>query len=799
MAYIMERIRIMNKFKINKIYMGNYKLFEDRNIDFNKADLIVLDGPNGYGKTSIFEAVEYLLTGNIKRAEQCPEVSGKLSYDTHFLAKDDTKKVTISGEFISEQGALKIERTIDVKNISGVQNNPKNLKSVTKTQIWFENTVVYDGMADDAENIIEKYLGSNLLEYYDSFYYISQEDRLKFLMASETKRMEQISSLFNIDNEINEYTKFNSFKNKLTKKVNKLKREYQAEKKEYEEYKANVQKNGTNKREYRDIFLKCEKKPYWNERIVKIKDKEKLDEILLDLRKVAMLSRNIQEFQVSLDNSQFDFYLKNLMLVKRLLVFNILREDIDNKKKQYKTFNYLLSLPVKENSEDIDVERVDFKALNENIGMDLNIDVTLQLQDEILKARKNQTTYNKSLEKLKNARGNLNKSLQQWKVDGGTAIDENVCPYCGQRYSSQKEYEVAIAEVTKTLEECNDSETEKIKQCLVKLQREYDEKFKNIINEFISQNSYMENDLISSIMTDIPAITEEYKKLTSLLQKQKINLEKYSVQLENENDWETKAQEFVKIINENYIKALPDEYLQIQNENSFFEIAKSVFEGKIENISIISVEDENEKRLYLEEQYQLQEHEKLEEMERNLSKKEKMTSELEKMKDNVDKVVTIYKDKIGMHQKEIIGEIQIPLYIYSGRVLQYYQGGLGIFIKYDIKGERLDSIRLLSSNQSDHDVLYTLSSGQLTGVIIALTLTLNKIYGTEKFSCILIDDPIQTMDDLNIASLVELLRNEFKDYQMIVSTHEEDFSRFIRYKYEKYNLETKRFQLNVEN
>lgn len=789
----------MNKFKINKIYMGNYKLFEDRNIDFNKADLIVLDGPNGYGKTSIFEAVEYLLTGNIKRAEQCPEVSGKLSYDTHFLAKDDTKKVTISGEFISEQGALKIERTIDVKNISGVQNNPKNLKSVTKTQIWFENTVVYDGMADDAENIIEKYLGSNLLEYYDSFYYISQEDRLKFLMASETKRMEQISSLFNIDNEINEYTKFNSFKNKLTKKVNKLKREYQAEKKEYEEYKANVQKNGTNKREYRDIFLKCEKKPYWNERIVKIKDKEKLDEILLDLRKVAMLSRNIQEFQVSLDNSQFDFYLKNLMLVKRLLVFNILREDIDNKKKQYKTFNYLLSLPVKENSEDIDVERVDFKALNENIGMDLNIDVTLQLQDEILKARKNQTTYNKSLEKLKNARGNLNKSLQQWKVDGGTAIDENVCPYCGQRYSSQKEYEVAIAEVTKTLEECNDSETEKIKQCLVKLQREYDEKFKNIINEFISQNSYMENDLISSIMTDIPAITEEYKKLTSLLQKQKINLEKYSVQLENENDWETKAQEFVKIINENYIKALPDEYLQIQNENSFFEIAKSVFEGKIENISIISVEDENEKRLYLEEQYQLQEHEKLEEMERNLSKKEKMTSELEKMKDNVDKVVTIYKDKIGMHQKEIIGEIQIPLYIYSGRVLQYYQGGLGIFIKYDIKGERLDSIRLLSSNQSDHDVLYTLSSGQLTGVIIALTLTLNKIYGTEKFSCILIDDPIQTMDDLNIASLVELLRNEFKDYQMIVSTHEEDFSRFIRYKYEKYNLETKRFQLNVEN
>lgn len=183
-------------------------------------------------------------------------------------------------------------------------------------------------------------------------------------------------------------------------------------------------------------------------------------------------------------------------------------------------------------------------------------------------------------------------------------------------------------------------------------------------------------------------------------------------------------------------------------------------------------------------------------MEECLLQKEKVAQELEEMKNKIEGVIKIYKDEIGKYQKKIIGEIQIPLYIYSGRVLQYYQGGLGIFVKYDTKGEKLDAIRLLSSNQSDHDILYTLSSGQLTGIIISLTLTLNKIYGTENFSCILIDDPVQTMDDLNIASLVELLRNEFKDYQMIMSTHEEDFSRFIRYKYEKYNLVTKRHKLN---
>lgn len=789
----------MNKFKLSKIYMDNYKLFEKKNIDFGVADLIVLDGPNGYGKTSVFEAIEYILTGNVKRAEQCPEVSGKLSYDTHFMAKDVTKQVMIRGEFISEQDVLMIERIIDIKNISGVQNNPKNIRSVTKTQIFFNNTIVYDGMADGgADDIIEQYLGNNLVEYYDNFYYISQEDRLKFLMTSEPKRMEQINSLFNIDDEINEYKKYNSFKNKLSKKISKMQKECKEERKEYEKCKKEVQGNSTNKREYKDIFLKCTRKPYWNERIVKIKDKNKLDEILIELKRVAMLSRNIENLEISLSNSKFDFYVNNLTLLKKLLVFNILQADIDNNRKKYKTFNYLNALPTKENSDDIDVEKVDYKILIENLGIDVKVDVFLQLQNEIFNARKNQTTYNKSLERLKNARDNLKNSLIQWTVDGGTAIGKNVCPYCGKEYDNQKEYESAVEEVTKVLEDCSDSEAGKIKQSLEQLQREHDEKFKDVIKEFISQNIYMQNDLVSNIMENIPIITEEYGKFISFLQKQKIDLNKYSVQLDNENDWEIKAQEFVKTVNENYIRHLPDEYIHIQNENGFIEIVQSIFEGKIENISNISEEDENEKRLYLEEQYQLQEHEKLEELEKKLSKKEKITLELEEMKDKVDKVVAIYKDKIGKYQKEIIGEIQIPLYIYSGRVLQYYQGGLGIFIKYDTKNEKLDSIRLLSANQSDHDVLYTLSSGQLTGVIVALTLTLNKIYGTEKFSCILIDDPVQTMDDLNIASLVELLRNEFKDYQMIVSTHEEDFSRYIRYKYQKYNLKTKRFQLNEE-
>ncbi len=786
----------MNKFKLSKIYLENYKLFEKREIEFDKANLIVLDGPNGYGKTSVFEAIEYLLTGNIKRAEQCPEVSGKLGYDTHFLAKDKDKKVIISGELWSDNDFLKIERSIDVQNISGLQNNPKNLKNITQTKIWFNNEIEYDGSAKEADAIINEHFGGNLIEYYDNFYYISQEDRLKFLMSPESKRMEQINSLFSIDDEMREYAHITIFRNKLSKKITKLKKDNKDQRKKYEDYKKEMADKKQGNKEYKDIFKKCEKKPYWNESIVKIKEKEKLQEILVELKNAAMLSRNKEMFAVNLDNSQFESYTNDTELLEKLLIYSTLNTDLENEQQIFNRFEKLIELPTKEESEEVDVEKIKYGELKASLGIDVDIESIIQLQDEILKARKNQNTYNKSLERLQNARENLSKSLLQWKSDGGTDIGETICPYCGTDFKVRQQYEDAVAEAKKTLEECNDIETEKIKEYLVDLQKEFDEKFNGAIKEFLNRYSYMKNEMVKEILKNTSAFQLRYFKFREFLKKQQIDLEKFKLSLVDEKSWESEVYRFVEMVKNNYIKALSEEYLMAQKEYDFWGIYASVFNRDINSIDYISPEDEKEKRLYLEEQYQLQEYEKIKQMEEALFKSEKVVDNLEDLKGKVESVLTIYKEKIGEYQKRVIGEIQIPFYIYAGRVLQYYQGGLGIFIKCDTKDEKLESIRLLSSKQSDHDVLYTLSSGQLTGIIIAFTLTLNRIYGEDNFSCILIDDPVQTMDDLNIASLVELLRNEFKEYQLIISTHEEDFSRFIRYKYKMCNMRVKRYSLN---
>ena len=77
---------------------------------------------------------------------------------------------------------------------------------------------------------------------------------------------------------------------------------------------------------------------------------------------------------------------------------------------------------------------------------------------------------------------------------------------------------------------------------------------------------------------------------------------------------------------------------------------------------------------------------------------------------------------------------------------------------------------------------------------------MNKRYITETsddIGFILIDDPVQTMDDINIASFIEVLRNDFPEKQIILSTHETDKENYILYKFLKYNLKV--LLLNVKD
>ena len=54
---------------------------------------------------------------------------------------------------------------------------------------------------------------------------------------------------------------------------------------------------------------------------------------------------------------------------------------------------------------------------------------------------------------------------------------------------------------------------------------------------------------------------------------------------------------------------------------------------------------------------------------------------------------------------------------------------------------------------------------------------------------------VQTMDEINVAGFIDLLRYQFKNRQIFISTHEDHTSSYFRYKFSKAGLEQERINL----
>ena len=63
--------------KINKVNIRAFRLFGDESVDFSAkkdsrktANFVALYAPNGFGKTSFFDSMEFCMTGKIHRLER---------------------------------------------------------------------------------------------------------------------------------------------------------------------------------------------------------------------------------------------------------------------------------------------------------------------------------------------------------------------------------------------------------------------------------------------------------------------------------------------------------------------------------------------------------------------------------------------------------------------------------------------------------------------------------------------------------------------------------------------------------
>ena len=65
--------------KIKKLYLENFKSITKLDLDFSNHKIILLEGRAGQGKTSILEAIIYVLTGDLN--ERIQEFKRQSKYD----------------------------------------------------------------------------------------------------------------------------------------------------------------------------------------------------------------------------------------------------------------------------------------------------------------------------------------------------------------------------------------------------------------------------------------------------------------------------------------------------------------------------------------------------------------------------------------------------------------------------------------------------------------------------------------------------------------------------------------------
>ena len=296
------------------------------------------------------------------------------------------------------------------------------------------------------------------------------------------------------------------------------------------------------------------------------------------------------------------------------------------------------------------------------------------------------------------------------------------------------------------------------------------------------------NVLLSAFMEfDESDIVEKYKYIDKFLKDNMFEIpltDEFSV-----NNMEKDIQQIQDVI-KNAICVLPEEYYQKKSEYQFDSLLKEYFLS-IEEVAELKEEDILQKAEFLKYKFILQERQKSKKIETLKRKKACIEDEISK---KLNQYMKDWKASIDKYQGNIISHIEIPFYIYSARILQSYQGGQGILIRDKDGKEELNSIRFTTPNE-EHDILYTMSSGQLSGILLAFSLALHKIFVNGGLNIMLIDDPVQCMDDLNIVSFVELMRTEFPNIQLLISTHENSFAGYIGYKYKKYSLPVQRCNL----
>ncbi|WP_367393734.1 AAA family ATPase [Pseudomonas sp. X4] len=765
--------------QISQIEVSSFKAFKQIHLDFSDSSLLTLDGPNGFGKTSIFDAIELLLTGGIKRIRQLFTTlmtSNRTNYDDNLLwnNRSGKKDLSIKIEFVNGARKLTLARHTRAAQFDEKSNNRADQFThlmLYELPEFSSNDYTQENLRD--EDLIENLFGKNFKENFSYLNYLEQGQN-QLLHTRVDKRKEALNNLFNISDIKAETDNCKAIALRLTKFINEPKRaaDLARLKTESELLKGMIQAD-LGAIEYKKIST-AELQPGWDKELpFPAYSAEIHAEYIDNIQRLRNLAPLKSAIQVRDKNESIENYIElNKDSIKSLSRFGCDLDKLDGLEQVKKELNALVKLGgiIKRGAT---VIKPDEAALLPGWGQG-RLDWFLEqiVTRDALQLKTNSNA---------NAASELNRLKAELMAEHGklNANDEH-CPLCGADWQA---HDIMLQKIEARSKQIND-ELGADGQNLISLTAMMTTELAIIDTQIQAQQAQLSVGYNSALHTALlrdkarlPTITQLAARLQALAVQ--IN---YSFS-ENEEEVDTRSDELTASIRKQKIpetEPLPEDWRKV---------IKAAFK-ELQDFYIVEPQALKDKALFIAAKANEAQSTRLKQCLDELLVIQRENEAAKNAKEKVTKLKATLERTERNYAEQTIAEIELIFHIYSGRLIQNYQRGLGLFIESKDGKE----LRFLTAEKSEHDAILSMSSGQVSALSLGFFLSLNKVYSSVPL--ILIDDPSQSLDEVNIASLTDLLRCEFDNRQLIVSSHEDDISSYMRYRFNKAGLSTK--SLNMQ-
>lgn len=787
------------QYKIVNLRVKNFKCFDDKKyyefcIDYDKTP-VVLSGPNGFGKTTFFDAVELIFSKNITRFDK--EIEKKNT--------DLGKNILLNQANQDGYVVLTLKRGEDEFLTLFAKILNSNHKIDVENSIYYGYSSKYirteelDGVIVDYDNWKDVIDSETLIRYriknFNVYYYVSQAESVHFLKRSIYDRKNAMNVLLNtgfieerkklVSNLIGSRNgtirypindEIISLDNKIKNLAIKLKTLL----------KTNNTQTGVEKIENIDLGLykKDSDLYFWdNSNIVELDASSIKKGIYLLSSIISFLENEIDYrnyqwneniLKIIDGNSIVDYVNYRDYIVNDSVSIKKIEQQLEKWDSMIQIYNSTL-LYRQDSLDAANYKEQDAVMLKKLVPELCEYDFSLikNISNEIVNLRENLSSNQKAIDKLTSARNTLKNAKNEYDEKGTR------CPFCNTEFNDLRLLNEGFEEVGKLLK----SESGNLGERIVLKNNELAdaiEEVKEILHPYVYGLDENTINLIIKKKTSLKGFASDHGRVANVdkLVKYLVDIE-YSSEKEEDNlvlDIQRILSGMIKKIQNEEFNVLYDKYRYVDVEKRY---GKFINEMKGQ----VSLEMLKQKVLYLEELNYEKENTEINEIKQEMKKliirKEKVT----KIRQRLNDLSKLYDKKMEEYKNITLKKLRVPLLIYTGKILQDYQNGLGVFVSRD-------EMRFVSNGDAKHDILNTFSSGQLSGFVLAFLFAMNKQYikhSSDDIGFILIDDPVQTMDDINISSLIEVLRNDFADKQIILSTHEIDKENYILYKFYKYN------------